>query len=93
MASSPEPTSQSLGGVARAKALSPERRKEIAQAAVAARWGKPGSKVEAARGTYRRKLNIAKERAGTLARALKGATKAFEEMNAALAALEEAERE
>jgi hypothetical protein len=29
----------SLGGVARAKALSPERRKEIGRAAIAARWG------------------------------------------------------
>lgn len=29
-----------MGGVARAKALSPERRTEIAKAAAAARWGK-----------------------------------------------------
>ncbi len=33
-------TGGKIGGKARAKALSPERRKEIAQVAATARWGK-----------------------------------------------------
>jgi len=36
-----EPSKQSRGGAARAKNLSPERRKEIGQAAAAARWKPP----------------------------------------------------
>src|SRR5690242_770996 len=38
-----EPTGRAKGGVARANALSPERRSEIARAAVAARWEKQAS--------------------------------------------------
>lgn len=36
-----EPTFQSLGGQARAEALSKKQRSEIAKAAAAARWSKP----------------------------------------------------
>lgn len=34
------------GGKARAKALSPERRKEIAKKAISARWKKQGKKIK-----------------------------------------------
>lgn len=37
-------TMQSMGGKARAKALSPERRKEIARKAIKARWDKQSKK-------------------------------------------------
>lgn len=38
----------SKGGKARAKALSPERRKEIARKAIAARWSKKSQKSKEA---------------------------------------------
>jgi DNA-directed RNA polymerase subunit RPC12/RpoP len=39
----PKPTRQSMGGDARAKALDPARRSQIASAAANARWSKPQS--------------------------------------------------
>lgn len=50
------------GGEARAKALSPEKRREIAQAAIQARWekaGKLGRLVQATHGSQDRPLRIA----------------------------------
>lgn len=40
-----EPKGKAKGGVARANALSPEKRKEIAEKAAVARWGKPQLKA------------------------------------------------
>jgi hypothetical protein len=53
-----EPTAQSLGGLARAERLSPEKRSEIARRAAAARWADDDSVLKATHGSGDRPLVI-----------------------------------
>ena len=77
-----------IGGKARAEALSPERRAEIAGAGGAARWRKPEARRKAALATLRRRMNlfyIARRRADDTMREM---TKAMDRVNQSLAALD-----